>query len=512
MMMSQVADALDAKLLGHDVMMTGVSKDTRDIQAGDLYVALVGDRFDGHQFITSAGTAGAAGALVSKLQEGIETEAAFDVIAGVTAFSLPQVQVNDTRLALGQLAAHWRQLWGRQSRGGQSLGGQSLAQQETAGKLIGITGSNGKTSVKEMCRKILLDHAGLNAVLATKGNMNNDIGMPMMLLELRQQHQFAVIEMGANHSAEIDYLTKIARPDVALVNNVGPAHLEGFGSLQDIATAKAEIYLGLSEHGVAIINLDDNYAAFWQEDCVLHCSAKKVIGFSMLDEKAEIYAKFISESCYQIFAFGEQAELSLKVPGKHNVMNALAAIAATLSVGVSLKAALASLSDFENIQGRLTSRKSKVGFRVIDDTYNANPLSVSVAIDVLAEMQNSETDKTVLVLGDMAELGDDAWQLHEAVGEKARVSGIQALYATGKNCKAAVSAFGSNGYWFKNKSELINRLIENLAGSEVVLIKGSRSAAMEEVVEQLLGHERSPVTDLNKTAKEALSKNNKRQS
>lgn len=511
-MMSQVADALGAKLFGHDVMMTGVSKDTRDIQAGDLYVALVGDRFDGHQFITSAGSAGAAGALVSKLQDGIKTEAAADA----TAFSLPLVQVNDTQRALGQLAAYWRQLWGCQSRdsqsqGGQSLNGQSLGRQETAGKLIGITGSNGKTSVKEMCRKILLDHAGLNAVLATKGNLNNDIGMPMMLLELREQHQFAVIEMGANHVGEIDYLTKIARPDVALVNNVGPAHLEGFGSLQNIATAKAEIYSGLSESGVAIINLDDDFASFWQQDCALNCSAKKIIGFSMLDEKAGIYAKFISESCYQVFAFGEQAELRLKVPGKHNVMNALAAIAATLSVGVGLKAAVASLSDFENIQGRLTVLKSKTGFRVIDDTYNANPLSVSVAIDVLAEMQNGETDKTVLVLGDMAELGDDAWRLHEDVGEKAKVSGIKALYATGENCKAAVSAFADNGYWFENKNDLIKLLIEDLTGNEVILIKGSRSAAMEEVVEQILGHEGSAVAEMNKTTQELLSKNNKRQ-
>ena len=494
MMMSQVADVLGAKLIGHDVMMTGVSKDTRDIQAGDLYVALVGDRFDGHQFIANAGSAGAAGALVSKLQDGTETKAAADA----TALSLPLVQVNDTQRALGQLAAHWRQSWGRRTR----------SQQKTAGKLIGITGSNGKTSVKEMCRKILLDHAGLDAVLATKGNLNNDIGMPMMLLELRQQHQFAVIEMGANHVGEIDYLTKIARPDVALINNVGPAHLEGFGSLQNIATAKAEIYRGLSQSGVAVINLDDDFASFWKQDCALNCSAKKIIGFSMLDEKAEIYAKFISESCYQIFAFGEQAKLNLKVPGKHNVMNALAAIAATLSVAVSLKAAVASLSDFENIQGRLTILKSKTGFRVIDDTYNANPLSVSVAIDVLAEMQNSVTNKTVLVLGDMAELGDDAWQLHEEVGEKAKVLGIKALYATGEYCKAAVSVFGGNGYWFENKKDLIISLKKELTGSEVVLVKGSRSAAMEEVVEQILTQEIRPGCG-GKVAQETLL-NNKR--
>jgi UDP-N-acetylmuramoyl-tripeptide--D-alanyl-D-alanine ligase len=198
MMMSQVAQALGATLHGEDVMMTGVSKDTRDIHAGDLYVALKGERFDGHQFVAEASLSGAVAALVSD-------DLSLDV---------PQVQVADTRIALGQLAAHWRQIWGRK---------------QCDGKLIGITGSNGKTSVKEMCSKILTDHAGASAVLATKGNLNNEIGLPMTLLELTEQHQFAVIEMGANHVGEINYLTKIARPDVALVNNAGPAHLEGFG-------------------------------------------------------------------------------------------------------------------------------------------------------------------------------------------------------------------------------------------------------------------------------------------
>jgi len=209
MMMSQIAEALDARLIGQDVMMTGVSKDTRDIHAGDLYVALKGDRFDGHKFVSEATAAGAVGVLVSELQ----TETG--------SRDVPQVQVDDTRIALGKLAAYWRQKF--------------------TGKLIGITGSNGKTSVKEMCSKILSDFAGASAVLATKGNLNNDIGLPMTLLELTQQHKFAVIEMGANHLGEIDYLTAIARPDVALVNNVGPAHLEGFGSLDNIAKAKAEI-------------------------------------------------------------------------------------------------------------------------------------------------------------------------------------------------------------------------------------------------------------------------------
>jgi UDP-N-acetylmuramoyl-tripeptide--D-alanyl-D-alanine ligase len=479
MMMSQIAEALDAKLYGQDVMMTGVSKDTRDIHPGDLYVALVGQRFDGHQFVEGASTSGAVGALVSELQSESQS------------LNLPQVKVNDTRIALGQLAAHWRQVWGSQ---------------KSTGKLIGITGSNGKTSVKEMCRKILVDYAGSDAVLSTKGNLNNDIGLPMMLLELKQQHQYAVLEMGANHVGEIDYLTSIALPDVAIVNNVGPAHLEGFGSLENIAKAKAEIYNSLSESGVAVINLDDAFSSFWKDYCAKYCPAKNILSFSMLDKKADIYAKFISDNRYQIFALNEQAELTLKVPGKHNVMNALAAIAATLSVGIPLHSIVLSLSEFENIQGRLTVLDSQAGYRVIDDTYNANPLSVSVAIDVLADMQGD----TVLVLGDMAELGDEAKQLHVEIGNKAKNAGIKALYATGKYSVNTVAAFGDNGFWFQNKNELINALKEKLKDSDIVLIKGSRGAAMEEVVDQILIHETYPGKDGIRATQERLPDNNKR--
>lgn len=449
MMMSQIAEALDARLVGQDVLMTGVSKDTRDIKSGDLYVALKGERFDGHQFVAEANAAGAAGFLVSDLQ---------------AEKGISQVQVSDTRIALGELAAYWRQKF--------------------SGKLIGITGSNGKTSVKEMCGKILVDFTNESSVLTTRGNLNNDIGLPMMLLELRDQHQYAVIEMGANHVGEIDYLTSIAQPDVALVNNVGPAHLEGFGSLENIAKAKAEIYNGLSDAGTAIINLDDTFSSFWQD----YCANKHSISFSMLDDGADVFAELISECRYQVTVGNEIAELTLKVPGKHNVMNALAAIAATSVLEIPLQSILLSLSEFENIKGRLTVLTTESGCRVIDDTYNANPLSVSAAIDVLAEMQGSETDNTVLVLGDMAELGSDAERLHAEVGYKAKQAGIAALYATGVLSTNTVDAFGENGFHFATKDKLIDALKGNLTGSEVVLVKGSRSAAMEKVVEEILTH------------------------
>ncbi|MBE9559742.1 MAG: UDP-N-acetylmuramoyl-tripeptide--D-alanyl-D-alanine ligase [Proteobacteria bacterium] len=446
MMMSQIAEALGASLHGDDVMIMGVSKDTRDIHAGDLYVALKGERFDGHQFVAEANSSGAVGALVSDSQ----------------SVDVPQVQVDDTRIALGQLAAYWRKKF--------------------TGKLIGITGSNGKTSVKEMCRKILTDYSDVSEVLSTKGNLNNDIGLPMMLLELTDQHQFAVIEMGANHVGEIDYLTSIARPDVAVVTNAGPAHLEGFGSLENIAKAKAEIYKGLSGNGVAVVNLDDAFSSMWIDYCSEYSAGKSVVTFSMLDDSADVFAKLTADNCYQIITSDDRADLQLKVPGKHNVMNALAAIAATSSLEVPLQDIVVSLSEFENIQGRLTAVNSEAGFRVIDDTYNANPLSVSAAIDVLADMQ---TD-TVLVLGDMAELGEDADKLHGEIGAKAKDAGIKALYATGKLSESTVAAFGENGFYFKNKNDLINALNKNLTADEVVLVKGSRSAAMEEVVERIL--------------------------
>lgn len=448
MRMSQVAEVLDAEMQGEDVMLYGVSKDTRDIREGDLYVALVGERFDGHAFVSGANEAGAAGALVSETQ----------------ALDIPQVKVADTREALGRLAAYWRS--------------------QFKGKLIGITGSNGKTSVKEMCSKILADYVGSEAVLATRGNLNNDIGMPMMLLELRDRHRYAVIEMGANHVGEIAYLTNIAKPDVALVNNVGPAHLEGFGSLDNTAKAKAEIYDGLGEGGTAVINDDDVYSAQWKEYCREHTAASRIVTFSMRNPDADVYAEAVGAGVYRIITGKGSVELALRVPGEHNVMNALAAISATLNVGVPLDDIISSLASFENIGGRLTVHEAESGCRVIDDSYNANPLSVSAAIKVLASFEQPK----VLVLGDMAELGDDAKSLHAGVGELAKQSGIDRLYAVGALSRATVDAFGENGFHFDGKPELIDVLQNALTGDEVVLVKGSRSAAMEEVVERILSH------------------------
>ena len=274
----------------------------------------------------------------------------------------------------------------------------------------------------------------------------------------------------------------LARPDIAIVNNVGPAQLEGFGSLENTARAKAEIYNGLSASGIAVINLDDAFSSYWQDYCGKHCAAEKLVSFSMQDSAADVYAEQVATSRYRLTAFNQQAELTLKVPGRHNVMNALAAVSVTRSLGLPLAAIVASLSEFENIRGRLTAHNTPLGYRVIDDTYNANPLSVSAAIDVLAEMPG----KRLLVLGDMAELGINAGQLHAEIGSRAKNAGIDALYATGNLSRQTVAAFGDNGFWFQHKNELIAALMESLTAGDTVLVKGSRSAAMEEVVEQIL--------------------------
>lgn len=449
MRMSQAASALDGELIGGDQLFTSVSKDTRDIASGALYVAIKGERFDGHAFIEQAGAAGATGALVSEQQ----------------AVELPQIRVDDTRLALGRLAAHWRQ--------------------QFKGKLVGITGSNGKTTVKEMTRSILEHAAGAAHVLSTQGNLNNDIGMPMTLLDLREQHQYAVIEMGANHPGEIDYLTHIATPHVAVITNAGPAHLEGFGSLDGVASSKAEIYSGIVDSGTAVINADDAYADYWRDLCSQLGRNRRVMTFSMLDDTADVYAavsKLNGETAVKIRTPAGAGDVQLAVPGQHNVMNALAAASVSAAIGIGIDDIVGGLNAFTGVSGRLASCFTPGGARVINDTYNANPLSMHAAIEVLV----SAAEDTWLVLGDMAELGDEKEALHRQVGEQARALGVKHLLATGELARYAVEAFGSNGKFFEDRQQLVGELEQGLAGDSVVLVKGSRSMGMEQIVNALV--------------------------
>ena len=455
MTLQQAAQILDAQLFGvGDVGFESVSTDGRSIKTGELFVALKGPNFDAHNFIAQARESGAVAAIVDhKIED-----------------ALPQLVVTDTRLALGQLAAAWRK--------------------EFKGAVIGITGSNGKTTVKEMLAAIFSQQG---KVLATEGNLNNDIGLPLTLLRLRpEDHQFAVIEMGANHLGEIAYLAGLTQPDVAVITNAAAAHLEGFGSLEDIARAKGEIWQGLKEGGIAVINADDQFSGNWRELSADH----EGLSFGFLPSADVCLGEggvrwsqegALFKSCFQIKTAKGCIEVALNLAGQHNVINALAATAAALAVGVELNDIQAGLNSVQPVNGRLQPKVASTGQLVIDDTYNANPQSLNAAVEVLCQTGS----ETVLVLGDMAELGDEAASLHFQAGERARHRGVSRLYAIGLHSRGAVQAFGVDGVWFETQDELIGALHELLGMPEhkeaALLIKGSRSSAMERVVNALVG-------------------------
>lgn len=446
MALQQAKEILNAEMNGEDVEFRSVSTDTRSLKAGDLYIALQGERFDGHDYLVEAEKAGAVAAIIAR-----EVETA-----------LPYLKVEDTRKALGKLAAGWRQKF--------------------AGKVVGVTGSNGKTTVKEMIAAILTKQG---SVLATRGNFNNDIGLPLTLLRMENE-DYAVIEMGANHSGEIAYLTDVTRPDIALITNAGPAHLDGFGSLKGVAEAKGEIYQGLGANGIAIINRDDSYAEYWESICKI----SNIVGFSMTDKSAEVFGKWqkcesdevmrVSISTGNIYQ--HPLEIRLQVPGVHNLMNALAAISVAVSLQVPGEKIEQALNEFEPVKGRLNIHKVRAGFSVIDDTYNANPASLKAGLDVLTELPGEHW----LVLGDMGELGEEERRLHFDAGIKARMGGVTCLLALGDASRHAVEAFGSNAYFFEDRESLIEYIKNNQPEELGLLVKGSRFMHMEEIVESLI--------------------------
>ena len=366
--------------------------------------------------------------------------------------------VEDTRFALGQLAAYWRKQFDI--------------------PLVAITGSNGKTTVKELLAGILREAAGrADAVLATKGNLNNDIGVPLTLLQLSAQHRFAVIEMGMNHPGEIDYLTRIAEPDIALINNVGDAHLEGLGSRDAVARAKGEIFAGLKPRGTAIINADDAYAPMWRAIAGAHA----LLEFG-LDANADISGTWHAHNYglrLDVTAPLGMFAVDLKVPGIHNARNALAAITAASVLNVSLEKITAGLEKFNGVGGRMQRKVALNGATLIDDTYNANPASLRAAISVLAQAEG----KRILVIGDMGELGEKAGDYHAAVGSDARQAGIEKLFALGALSKNAAREFGEGARYFEHIEELQDVLKEELNAETTVLVKGSRFMKMERVVE-----------------------------
>ncbi|MEW6119280.1 MAG: UDP-N-acetylmuramoyl-tripeptide--D-alanyl-D-alanine ligase [Pseudomonadota bacterium] len=444
--LGEVAAMLGVSYTGGDALVKRVSTDSRSLQPGDLFVALRGETFDGGAFARQALRQGAAGVVLDRMQAPDIADA---------------IRVDDTRLALGRLAARWRERFDP--------------------PVVAITGSNGKTTVKEMLAAIMrMETGNPDAVLATEGNLNNDIGVPLMLLRLRASHQFAVLEMGMNHAGEIDYLTRIARPDVALVNNALTAHIGFLGSVEAIARAKGEIFNGLRDAGIAVFNGDDPHAPIWREANTQRC----IVDFGLVAKnkvRGHLQAHDFGTSL-TIDLPGAQLEVDLKVPGEHNAMNALAAAAAAFSLDVSHRSIVAGLSGFSGVKGRLQRKPALHGSTFIDDTYNANPDSVKAALAVLAR----QPGKKLLVLGDMGELGEDAAMLHAQIGLAARAAGTDRLLALGELTKETVGSFGPGAMHFERIEELLAELENALDADTTVLVKGSRFMKMERVVNSFM--------------------------
>jgi UDP-N-acetylmuramoyl-tripeptide--D-alanyl-D-alanine ligase len=441
MSFAEAAAVLGSRAGDGSASFTGVSTDTRSLQRGELFVALRGERFDGHAFLDHAKSAGAAGALVDC---GYAGKAPFPVIT-----------VADTKRALGDLARHWRA--------------------QFSPVLIAITGSNGKTTVKEMLAAILRRHAGTDAVLATTGNLNNDIGVPLTLLRLRPTHRWCAIELGMNHKGEIAHLAGIARPTVALVNNAQREHLEFMRSVDEVAAENASVYAALGDDGVAVVNADDAHAAFFRQQA----GRRRLVDFGL--GAASItgrYALHPLASEIRVTTPTGEAQAILAIPGLHNVRNALAAAASAHAAGVPAKAIGEGLAAFRPYGGRLQVKQASGGTTVIDDSYNANPDSVRAAIDVLASCPGP----TVLVLGDMGEVGEHGADFHREIGLYARSKGISSLLALGDAMRHAVEAFGAGARHFADADELAG----NVYG-KTVLVKGSRFMKMERVVAALTG-------------------------
>lgn len=441
--LTTLADISGGTLHGSDLVLNDVTTDTRKVTPGSLFVALVGERFDAHDFAADAIASGAQALLVSKH----------------LPLSVPQVVVADTRIAFGKLAA-----WVRQ---------QSKA------RVVALTGSSGKTSVKEMTAAILRE---CGETLYTAGNLNNDFGVPMTLLRLTEQHQYAVIELGANHQGEIAYTTELTRPESALVNNLAAAHLEGFGSLAGVAKAKGEIFNGLPANGTAILNADSNDWPHWQTN--LH--GKRVWRFSPQAADSDFTARDIRlgvDGTHFILQTPRgDIDVTLPLPGRHNIANALAAAALALSVDAPLSAIQSGLKNLQAVPGRLFPIRLGEHQLLLDDSYNANVGSMTAAAQVLGEMPGYR----VMVVGDMAELGEEAEQCHREVGLVAKAAGVDRVLSVGA-LSANISESSGVGEHFATKTALTERLRALLSEHRelTVLIKGSRSAAMEQVVQNL---------------------------
>ena len=440
-MLSEIAKAVGGQMLGVDVLCESVGSDSRNIVKNQLFVALKGERFDGDSYAQEAIKQGAAAALVSDCN----TQAR------------PAVVVQDTRLALGAFAKFWREKFKI--------------------PLVAVTGSNGKTTVKEMITAILMQTK--KSVLATQGNLNNDIGLPLTLLKLRKQHEFAVIEMGMNHLGEIDYLTRISKPTVAVITNAGTAHIGEVGSLENIAKAKGEIFAGLDENGIAVINADDKYGDYWMSLNENHHI--NTFGFNLADDVGASFEEKNDGCQVHLNTREGTVDFKLNMLGKHNVTNALAASAVAAALGLSNAEIAGGLSNFSGVKGRLQRKNGLNGAALIDDTYNANPDSMKAAIEVLAK----QAGKKIFVMGDMAELGTDSAQMHAEIGAYAKQKGVEILLTMGEYCVHTARAFGKNATHYASLQALLNAASGLMKKDATVLVKGSRFMQMERVVAAL---------------------------
>ena len=431
-----------AQMRGDNVELAGVSQDSRSIRPGELYVAIHGPRFDGHDFVADAEEAGAAAVMVERE---VET-------------SLPQLVVPDTLKALGECASAWRC--------------------EFQLPVLGITGSTGKTTVKQMLAAIF---GGIGNTLYTLGNYNNEIGVPLTLLRLRPEHDFAIVEMGANHVGDIAYLVSLVRPGIGLVTNAGAAHLEGFGSLEGVVQGKGEIYQGVVDGGVCIVNGDQPWADEWVE----MAGMRRVVKFGIAGAFDFHLAGVVDEQDgVQHFTMQTPSgpiEIRLSLPGRHNVANALAAAAAAWARGATLEQVRAGLERVEMVGGRMSVKQLPDGVTLVDDSYNANPLSMRAAIDWLAGTGRVG----IFVMGEMGELGHDSESMHAEIGEYAAERGIRHLFGFGGQSAEACKAFGEDGRAFTDLDRLVDELDAMLVPGMVVLVKGSRSARMERVIAAL---------------------------
>ncbi len=447
MTLVQAASILGLNAISTDTTFTGISTDTRTLTSGCLYAAIKGERVDGHHFVEEARQKGAAAALVNY----------------PVAVDIPQIIAGDIVLALGKLGAAWRS--------------------QFKIPVIAVTGSNGKTTTKNMLASIMKAacHGREEEVLATKGTLNNHYGLPLTLARLGKEHRYAAIEMGMNHFGEIKYLTELTHPDVAIITNAAAAHLAGVGDIAGVARAKAEIFLGLPANGIAILNRDDDFYPYWCEQT----NGRHHISFGFHPEADICGVLQESEGPHQTLIIKTKhgsTEIHLPLLGKHNAANALAAAAACTAVGIELSAVKTGLETIAPAPGRLLMHTLANGVNIIDDTYNANPFSLQAAVETLA----SFAGKKILVLGDMGELGNDTKNIHRGVGEKIRSAGIDYLFTFGDLSSNAAQAFGEGAYHFNEQEKLVNALKPFLYNTTTILVKGSRSMKMENVLAGLI--------------------------